>query len=81
MKYQQRQSLFEILAQTGLVLVFLGVLLTIIKPFFPDQWVVQFASFINSDFDKLAELAVQILGCMNAAGLACSLLSILTHEA
>ena len=71
---------FVLFAQTGLMLVLLTAALTMIKPFFPDQWVEGFATLIQSDFDTLAQLAVKGLEVLGAVGLAACLLSILTHD-
>ena len=77
----QRQTLFDIVAQTGLWLIVLTGVLTILKPFFPDQWVITFAHWIQSDFDTLAQLAIQGLAVLNGIGLSCCMASVLVHEA
>lgn len=81
MKSAQRQSLFDLVAQAGLWIVLITGLLIVLKPFFPDSWVVTIASWIQSDFDTLANLVVQLLSILGAIGLACSLSSLLVHEA
>ena len=81
MKRYQHRSLFDVVAQTGLGLVLISGLLIVLKPFFPDQWVVLFAEWIQSDFDTLAALAVQVLSVLSGIGLVCCLSSLLTHEA
>ena len=80
MKSNQRRSLFDGVAQSGLWIVLITSSLIILKPFFPDQWVTVFANWIHSDFDTLAELAVQLLSISGCIGLACCLGSLLVNE-
>lgn len=76
----QKKSGFLFFAQWGFFLILMTFLGIVLKPFFPDAWVEQIAGWIHSDFETLANLAINGLSVLACLGLGLCSISILFHD-